>query len=118
MPRHHILALDARAKIMYKYSPFSTNFLKLLIKGELWFGKIDDLNDPYEGEFQVRNKSIIPSNESIDEFYKNQDSYIIPRPKGQNHSPHMFHKMFSDFVKNTLRTTFGLTCFQRIIMMS
>ncbi|MDW3210108.1 MAG: DUF2971 domain-containing protein [Reichenbachiella sp.] len=98
---------------MYKYSPFSANLLKTLIKGELWFGKIEDLNDPYEGEFQIRDTSKMPSNESIDEFYKNQSSFIIPRPKGQNHSPHIFHKTFSDFVKNTLRSQFGLTCFSK-----
>lgn len=56
--------------LIYKYVPFSVNSLKLLIKGELWFGFPKGLNDPYEGEFLVKKYSSIPRKSLIRFFYE------------------------------------------------
>ena len=40
---------------IFKYIPFSINSLKILIKGELWLGYPESLNDPFEGDFTIEN---------------------------------------------------------------
>ena len=36
---------------LFKFTPFNSNTLKILINGELWFGQPYNQNDPFEGEF-------------------------------------------------------------------
>jgi hypothetical protein len=38
---------------LYKYCPFNTNFLSILINRKIWYGKPSEFNDPFDGEFNV-----------------------------------------------------------------
>jgi hypothetical protein len=40
---------------LYKYLPYNQYSLQLLINNELWLGSPDMLNDPFEGEFIIKN---------------------------------------------------------------
>ena len=58
------MKLENDSKWLFKYMPFNFNAVKLLINNELWFGKPDTQNDPYEAEF------IIKYNEEVSNFNK------------------------------------------------
>jgi hypothetical protein len=42
-------------EFLYKYLPYNQYSLQLLINQELWLGSPDMLNDPFEGEFIIKN---------------------------------------------------------------
>lgn len=55
---------------LFKYTPFSTNALKIIINSELWFGKPINQNDPYEGEFKFEHIGDKISDENLDLMQK------------------------------------------------
>ncbi len=51
---------------LYKYVSFNQNSLAILVNQEVWFGKANDLNDPFEFQFSLtsKNASGIPISKS------------------------------------------------------
>lgn len=48
-----MLELKNKDKWIFKYMPFGMNAIKIIVNEQLWFGKPDIQNDPYEIEFIV-----------------------------------------------------------------
>lgn len=44
---------------LYKFCTFEANSLSILINQEVWFSKPADFNDPFDGDFNVRDKSTL-----------------------------------------------------------
>lgn len=106
-------------KLIYKYLPFSINSLKILIKGELWFGLPKNLNDPFEGEFTTKEYSHLPSAGLIEFFYEQNKELLnvraikdkIDKIKTDNSE---FHKDVYFILKKRLKEHYGLSSFSYI----
>ncbi len=112
-------------ELIYKYVPFSINSLKLLIKGELWFGFPKNLNDPYEGEFLIKEYYNIPQNSLIEFYYKNHPELLNGESIETkldnillNYS--VFHNDVHAILKGRLKEHYGVSSFsydQKSILM-
>lgn len=54
---------------IFKFMPFNVNTLKALIKGELWFGKPHNLNDPFESKFNLIFEGQLPDDNFLKDYY-------------------------------------------------
>lgn len=103
---------------IYKYVPFSINTLKLLIKGELWLGYPESLNDPFEGDFTIEKIKKIPEDSLLLDFYKkhfpefteNSIQDRITKTKSDNN---IFLKDFYNYVQSRLKKEYGVSCFSK-----
>src|SRR4051794_33527585 len=91
---------------IYKYVPFSLNTLKMLIKGELWFGFPLNLNDPFEGEFIIEDTGAFPNDDFLKEFYEKDlkiPAYrLLKKVTEVKANPNLFQKDIGEYIKNIL----------------
>jgi len=68
--------------------PFSLNALKTLIKKELWFGKPNILNDPFECHFKLEFTGELPNDDYLKNYYKDtlKINHAIPERIHRNKS--------------------------------
>ena len=102
--------------LIYKYVPFSVNSLKLLIKGELWFGFPKNLNDPYEGEFLVKQYNSIPRKSLVEFFYEQnpelcKEETVKSKVEKVIYDYSEFHKDVHTTLKVRLRENYGVASF-------
>ncbi len=102
--------------LIYKYVPFSVNSLKLLIKGELWFGFPKNLNDPYEGEFLVKKYNNIPRKSLVEFFYEQHPDLCKNETKEAKvekaiYDYSAFHKDVHAALKVRLKENYGVSSF-------
>lgn len=105
-----------KKNFIYKYVPFSTNSLKILINNELWFGLPQNLNDPYEGEFQVGKYYKLPEIGMIEFFYKSTSNiFEIKNLKSKieevKNDINVFHDDLHKYLKYRIENYYGLTSF-------
>jgi hypothetical protein len=102
---------------IYKFVPFSTNTLKLLIKGEIYFGIPHNLNDPFEGEFTLEDFETYPDADFIKEIYDKSfelsPDKIEKRLTELREKPEIFIKDVSDYLKKLLKAEYGVSCFSK-----
>ncbi len=106
-------------RLIYKYLPLSVNSLKILIKGELWFGLPKNLNDPYEGEFITKKYSQLPTSGLLEFFYE-QNRELIDSKSIENKieeikiNPSLFHADIYSILRKRLKEHYGLSSFSYI----
>lgn len=101
-------------KYIYKYVGINMNTLKMLIKGELWFGKLDNFNDPFDGEFNIGN--IGGSHDARNEFFRKKfGDHVIDRyfKKGNEDDFRINHYM-KNFINKEFKEKLGICCFSKI----
>jgi hypothetical protein len=111
-----ILDRKMNKKLIYKYLPFSVNSLKLLIKGELWFGIPSNLNDPYEGEFTIKPYNSLPRKTLIEFFYEEHIELlngisIEEKLKEVEENNQLFHDDLHRELRKRLKKCYGVTSF-------
>lgn len=102
---------------IYKFVPFSLNTLKLLIKGEIWLGFPENLNDPFEGEFVIKKNRKIPSNPSLRDFYSKYFGYksdnLAKVLYDISKDNSIFYSDISLYVRLHYNMTTGVSCFSK-----
>jgi hypothetical protein len=103
---------------IFKYVPFSINTLKMLIKGELWFGYPFNLNDPFEGEFIMENIDELPNDNFLTDFYKDDlglpQSMVSEKVEAAKQSIQNFNTDFKAFIKKSIKEDYGICSFSKI----
>lgn len=108
-----------KKQLIYKYLPFSTNSLRLLINGELWFGVPKNQNDPFEGEFVTKNYYSLPTGNMIEFYYKynpdllNGDS-LENKIYRINEDSAVFQNDIYVNLKKRLKEHYGVSCFSYV----
>ena len=106
---------------LYKYLPYNQYSLQLLINQELWLGSPDTLNDPFEGEFIIKNYKELQNIEFIkvlldltkngiyDEiFYSiNCEKLLHDETEFLNH---LYHYLSQYIKKHFGTTSFSMNC--------
>lgn len=108
-----------KKQLIYKYLPFSTNSLKSLINGELWFGVPKNQNDPFEGEFVTKSYYSLPRLHMIEFYYKSYPELLngdniqdkINRIKD---NPTIFQNDVYIILKKRLKEHYGISCFSYV----
>lgn len=102
---------------LYKYLPYNQYSLHLLINHELWLGSPDMLNDPFEGEFIIKNykefqniefiKSLLDSSKNgiYDEIF-----YSINCEKLLQDETEFLNRLY-DYLSLYIKKHFGTTSF-------
>ena len=106
-------------KLIYKYLPLSVNSLKILIKGELWFGLPKNLNDPYEGEFITKEYIQLPASGLLEFFYEQNTELLDSKTLKDKiaeikNNPSIFHSDLYSILKKRLKEHYGLSSFSYI----
>lgn len=108
-----------KKQLIYKYLPFSTNSLKSLINGELWFGVPKNQNDPFEGEFVTESYNSLPKPHMIEFFYQSYPELLngdniqdkINRIKDNQT---VFQNDVYIILKKRLKEHYGISCFSYV----
>lgn len=98
---------------LFKYMPFSSKALKIIINSTLWFGEVETQNDPFEGEFNLDKPSVI-NDEDITRLLKFiPEEYKTMSDKAYRNSPN--HSSLIDAFKETIvaimKRDFGICSF-------
>ena len=101
--------------LIYKYVPFSTNLLKILINGELWFGFPNNLNDPFEGQFTITGLETFPSDELVLKFLEKNLEMNVNRAKSvlgtfKNSNSFLEREVF-DYINKFVCYSYGVCSF-------
>jgi hypothetical protein len=106
-------------QLIYKYFPLSINSLKLLINGELWFGVLKNQNDPFEGEFILKDYYSLPKKHMIEYYYESYPELLNENKLQEkiddidkNHK--VFHEDVYFIFKKRLKEHYGVSCFSYI----
>lgn len=104
---------------IFKYLPFSSNSLKILINGELWLGLPKNLNDPFECEFLIKTYNSLPR-KGIIEFIYNRNPELLNKKTLEEKileislDRNVFHTDFHFLLKKTLKEKYGVTSFSYV----
>lgn len=98
-------------KYIFKYVPFNLNTLKILIKGELWFGSMNNFNDPYDGEFDICDfdKNIDKRNVFLKKRLKNEISEKLFNGEYKNEL--ILKGYMMRLIKSDIKDKIGISCF-------
>lgn len=100
---------------IFKYVSFNSNSLKIIINGELWFGKPKNQNDPFEAEFVIEGFSEKLNEESrlkiIKQMSSNDNINYLKDKYDNDPEDRKFILDYSDYIKNQIKDKFGICCF-------
>lgn len=105
---------NSAGKYLYKYLPFSQYSLQILINNKFWIGPPDLLNDPFEGDFIIKNYKrlhnescvrallILTKSNDLDEDFK-----VMINDKNS------FLKKLYEYINNEIKNNYGSTSFSK-----
>ena len=107
-------------KYLYKYYPFNQYSIQSLIHQEFWLGSPDMLNDPFEGDFIIKNVDKLFNKVNVDKLLKitNEeswdvrflnDNYIIDSKQDE----YLFLNKMYEYLNNEIKRKFGTTSFSK-----
>jgi hypothetical protein len=97
--------------------PFNTNTLKLLIKGELWFGKPYNLNDPFESQFKMSFEGVMPNDDFLNKYYLNElkiEDALIERINRNKENVNFFLNDIYDSIQKRIFNQVGICSFSTV----
>lgn len=104
-----------KSKKIYKYLPFNINSIKILVNGEFWLGVPSKLNDPFEGDFTVKEYSSLPSRALMEFFYETSpellETTIEAKLNNVDVDYNIFHRDMHSHLSNRLKNHYGVTSF-------
>jgi len=103
-------------RFLYKYLPFNQYSIQLIIHQEFWLGPPDLLNDPFEGDFIIKNLKELHNEEFVkillkltkSEKYSNPFDYDFRKTMEQYN---VFENRLYEYLNNSVKKTFGTTSF-------
>ena len=105
---------------LYKYLPYNHYSLQILINKELWLGPPDMLNDPFEGEFIIKNYKNFQNDSFIEALLKAQwaNSIYYEILYSENHTlfksdDKAFLNCLYEYLNACIRRKFGTTSFSK-----
>jgi Protein of unknown function (DUF2971) len=106
-----------KKKHIFKFVSFNTYTLKSLINGELWFGKPENQNDPFEGEFIIEGFSEelhkTMRMKIMEEMYPGHHINYLEGIYNNDQNDRKFIMDYSEFIKKQIRNSFGICCFSK-----
>lgn len=103
--------------LIYKYMSFNQNTLSLLINNEFWLGPPDKLNDPFEGDFLVKNINKFHNELFIRKLYKLKkkdkiDNFLYETNVNEAiNSEIKFSNALYSYINSKIKEKYGVTCF-------
>lgn len=111
---------NLNGNFLYKYLPYNHYSLQILINQELWLGPPDMLNDPFEGEFIVKNYKNLQNDSFIDALLKAQwsNSFYYEILYSENkplfkHDDKAFLNCLYEYLNIRIKRKFGTTSFSK-----
>lgn len=111
--------MTAKTRMLYKYMPYNQYLLSILINNEFWMSPPDKLNDPYEGDFRIKDLKDYQTNDFIEKLLKlkrknflddfSYDEDLNRAIKDEN----FFTNILYEYINLLIRQSFGITCFSR-----
>ena len=104
---------NSAGKYLYKYLPFGQYSLQIIINNKFWIGPPDLLNDPFEGDFIIKNydklhnESCVRTLLSLTKSDDLNDGYKMLNDKNS------FFKKLYEYVNNTFKNNYGSTSFSK-----
>lgn len=107
-------------RFLFKYLPYNHYSLQILINRELWLGPPDMLNDPFEGEFIIKNYKNLQNDSFIEALLKakwsNSNYYDIVYSENQTlfkYDDNAFLNCLYDYLNDRIKRKFGTTSFSK-----
>jgi hypothetical protein len=115
------LTNNRSGKYLYKYLPFNQYSLQILIDEKLWLGSPDLLNDPFEGDFVIKNYKDLHCREIIDLIFKKEDNNSDDLTRALYSAKYdsilnnklEFLNILNDYISNRIKNNSGSTSFSK-----
>lgn len=111
---------NTQGKYLYKYVPFNTYSLQLLVNKKFYLAPPDFLNDPFEGDFIIENYEDFYNDEFIEfivnDEYKNYIHKNIAIPVTCNelkNDKSEFRNFLYNYLNKLIMSKFGTTSFSK-----
>jgi hypothetical protein len=104
---------------LFKFLPYNQYLFNLLVNGELWMSPPDKLNDPFEGDFQIREIGQYQNNEFIKKLLAfKRKNFIDDFAYDENfnksiNDEYYFSNILYEYINEIIRNKFGISCFTR-----
>lgn len=110
------LAKNSTGKYLYKYLPFNQYSLQILLNNKFWIGPPDLLNDPFEGDFIIKNYEKLHNESCVKTLLfltKSNDNDIDEDCNKMMNDRNAFIKKLYEFINNKIKKNYGSTSFSK-----
>jgi len=108
-----------KKRLLYKYLPYNQYLFNLLINCEFWMSPPDKLNDPFEGDFRVKEIKRFQNESTIKRLLESRKKTFIDEfafegnlIEAQN-DVNVLSNFLYEYINSQIRSKYGITCFSR-----
>jgi len=106
-------------RLLYKYQSYNQYLFNLLINCEFWMSPPDKLNDPFEGDFRVKEIKKFQNEPTIKRLLEYSKKNLLDELvfaenlKEAQNDINVLSNFLYEYVNSQIRSKYGITCFSR-----